>query len=456
MFVGETITMPGVDVPWGTTNIYGVVEDQRALHSIRSTSDSSNNNNPAYEVDFSQRYSSEAEAFAAREKIYGNTSIYLAGKADESTKNLAGSMRSDEAYTYGCENAMKRYQYHEDSLNYTKAFWSDFQNDDTYKELMEKGGANSQEDVQKLLSAAERYKWQKSYKEYGVYEQDMFDFADKLSENTGVTVVSRGSHDEIRFTNNDSICYLDNYTFQFMATHQDNMELWENTVQGKYKNFSELTAAINDTGDEKLIADWKNSSILHTVTENNMSAFRHSADQYATASNYACLSLPVYGQDTNETAFLGENAPGKTAKDFWNEFRFNTGMTDELTGKFAMSGTIKDDGEIEWNTSRWLDPDKKKLTGADLIAAYQNKNQNQSSKAVAPTEKYNQQIDALKKKIKQVRSHLSALQKYSAGHEDEDTKKLIAADQKQISSYQKQIESIQMQLLEYQKQHLQD
>ena len=41
MFVGETITMPGVDVPWGTTNIYGVVEDQRALHSVRSASEKS-------------------------------------------------------------------------------------------------------------------------------------------------------------------------------------------------------------------------------------------------------------------------------------------------------------------------------------------------------------------------------------------------------------------------------
>lgn len=411
-------------------------------------------NSSAYEVDFSQRYSSEAEAFAAREKIYGNTSIYLAGKADESTKNLAGSMRSDEAYTYGCENAMKRYQYHEDSLNYTKAFWSDFQNDDTYKELMEKGGASSQEDVQKLLSAAERYKWQKSYKEYGVYEQDMFDFADKLSENTGVTVVSRGIHDEISFTNNDSICCLDNYTFQFMATHQENMELWENTVQGKYKNFSELTAAINDTGDEKLIADWQNSTPNHT--QNSTAAFKHDEDQYATAFHYGVLSLCVY--DNNDNAFLGTNQPGTTAKDFWNEFRFNTGMTDKLTGKFVIYSTIDDDGETVYNTSPWLDPDKKKLTGADLIAAYQNKNknQNQSSQAVDPTEKYNQQIDALKEKIKQVRSHLSLLQKYSAGQQDENTQKLIAADQKQISSYQKQIESIQMQSLEYQKQHLTD
>lgn len=363
-------------------------------------------------------------------------------------------MRSDEAYTYGCENAMKRYQYHEDSLNYTKAFWSDFQNDDTYKELMEKGGASSQEDVQKLLSAAERYKWQKSYKEYGVYEQDMFDFADKLSENTGVTVVSRGIHDEISFTNNDSICCLDNYTFQFMATHQENMELWENTVQGKYKNFSELTAAINDTGDEKLIADWQNSTPNHT--QNSTAAFKHDEDQYATAFHYGVLSLCVY--DNNDNAFLGTNQPGTTAKDFWNEFRFNTGMTDKLTGKFVIYSTIDDDGETVYNTSPWLDPDKKKLTGADLIAAYQNKNknQNQSSQAVDPTEKYNQQIDALKEKIKQVRSHLSLLQKYSAGQQDENTQKLIAADQKQISSYQKQIESIQMQSLEYQKQHLTD
>lgn len=452
MFVGETITMPGVDVPWGTTNIYGVAEDQRALHSIRSTSDSSNNNNPAYEVDFSQRYSSEAEAFAAREKIYGSTSIYLAGKADDVTKHLAGNMRSTEAATDGCENAMKGDKDCEDRLNATKSFWADFQNDDTYKELMAKGGANSQEDVQKLLSAAERYKWQKSYKEYGVYEQDMFDFADKLSENTGVTVVSRGIHDEIRFTNNDSICSLDNYTFQFMATHQEHMDLWEDAVKGKYKNFSELTAAINDSGDEKLIADWQNSTPNHT--KDSTAAFKHDEDQYATAFHYGVLSLCVY--DNNDNAFLGTNQPGTTAKDFWNEFRFNTGMTDKLTGKFVIYSTIDDDGETVYNTSPWLDPDKKKLTGADLIAAYQNKNQNQSSKAVDPTEKYNRQINNLKEKVKDVRSHLSNLQKNNTNLQDENLQKQIQADQKQIESYQKQIESIQMQLLEYQKQHLQD
>lgn len=446
MFVGMTIDVPGIHVPWGTTNIYGVVKDQRALNSIHSTSDLKQNNNPAYEVDFSQRYSSQKEAFEAREKIYGNTSIYLAGKADE-LGYVTSQMRSDEAYTYGCENAMKRNTYSEDKLNTTKAFWSDFQNDDAYKELMKKGGADSQEDVQKLLSAAERYKWQTAYKKYGVYEQDMFDFADKLSENTGVTVVSRGIHDEINFTNNDSICRLDNYTFQFMATHQDHMNIWENVVKGKYNSFSEITAAIDETGDEKLIADWENSS--PETTKKSTVLFNHNTDQYATAFHYGLLSLCVY--DTNDNAFLGTNRSGTTAKDFWNEFRFNTGMTDTLTGKFTRSGTIKDNGEIEWSTSSWLDSDKNKITGASLINSYKN----QDSKSADPAEKYNQQIHSLQEKIKTVRSHLSELQKNNLILQDENIQKLIEADRKQIESYQQQIKSIQLQNIEYQKQHLQ-
>lgn len=407
-------------------------------------------NSSAYEVDFSQRYSSEAEAFAAREKIYGNTSIYLAGKADTLSSFVASKNRSISALEIGCEDAGKDWSNGEQRLQATKEFWADFQNDDTYRVLEKKGGVTTKEDISKLMSAAERYRWQKSYKEYGVYEQDMFDFADKLTENTGVTVVTKGQNDDISFTNNDAICTMDNYTFQFMATHQEHMDLWEDVVKGKYNNFSDITNAIKDTGDEKLVADWNNAHPRAKSYEKYGSAgsFFHSSDEYGVAKQYAILSMP----NSSEGDFGNSARPGVTARDFWNEFRFNTGITDKLTGKFAISGTIKDDGSIEWNTSPWLDPDKKKPSSS----TYTNRSQNTVNDSSDPTEKYNEQINNIKEKIKQVRNHLSLLQKYSAGQQDENIQKLIAADQKQISSYQKQIESIQMQSLEYQKQHLTD
>lgn len=232
-----------------------------------------------------------------------------------------------------------------------------------------------------------------------------------------------------------------------MATHQDHMNIWENVVKGKYNSFSEITAAIDETGDEKLIADWENSS--PETTKKSTALLKHNTDQYATAFHYGLLSLCVY--DTNDNAFLGNNRSGTTAKDFWNEFRFNTGMTDTLSGKFTLSGTIKENGEIEWNTSSWLDPDKKKITTASLINSYKN----QDSKSADPAEKYNQQIHSLQEKIKTVRSHLSELQKNNLILQDENIQKLIETDRKQIESYQQQIESIQLQNLEYQKQHLQ-
>lgn len=445
MFVGETISLTD------PINRYGVAEDQRALHSIRSASQKIGNSSNAYEVDFSKHYKTEAEALAARDQIYGDTSIYLSAKADKLNNFATSNIRSISASEIGCEDAGKDWTNGEQRLQTAKEFWADFQNDDTYKALEKKGGASTKEDISKLLSAAERYRWQKSYKEYGVYEQDMFDFADKLTENTGVTVVTRGKDDNISFTNDDSICTMDNYTFQFMATHQEHMDLWEDVVKGKYNNFSDITKAIKDTGDYSLVADWNNA---HPRAKNyekygSSESFFHGSDKYGTAQKYAMLSVP---NSTSGEDFGSSSQPGITAKDYWNEFRFNTGMTDTLTGKFAMSGTIKDDGSIEWYTSPWLDPDKKKPSSS----TYTNRSQNNAKDSTAPTEKYNQQIDSIKEKIKKVRNHLSLLQKYSAGQQDENTQKLIAADQKQISSYQKQIESIQMQSLEYQKQHLTD
>ena len=101
---------------------YSVMKDDRLLNSIHSLSEVGAT--PAYEVEFSKEYGSMNEAYAARDAIYGDTSIVRSYDADKYSAQVTDTQRSLAAYLHAQNpNA--------DKQGKVDAFWSGFQSDAT-------------------------------------------------------------------------------------------------------------------------------------------------------------------------------------------------------------------------------------------------------------------------------------------------------------------------------------
>ena len=393
---------------------YSVTKDDRLLKSIHSLSEV--DTTPAYKVELSREYSNLDEASAASEAIYADTSIVRSYAADKYSDQASDTERSLAAYLHA-ENpeSSKKGQ--------VDAFWSGFQSDATYQKFAAQGGTKNENDVEELLAAAESYRWQKSYAEKGVYAEDMFAFADKLKENTGVSVITRGTGTSMQFTMNDKIAITDNFTFQIMAKHQDHMDLWEKAVSGGFKSFNEMSEAVHAVGDESLNADWDASiSSGPDYHSEPTTDFAHIREAEGTIMKYAKAT-------TKRDTLYDSQIEGTTAKDFWNEFRFNTGLSNEFSSKrdihdmvnnyFGGFASTLDDillgqsGETRYTTVKTED----KLKGSEA------------------------RIAALRDKIKDVRKKMSVLQGVAAMTETQTRQ--LDGYKKQMASYEQQIATIQ-------------
>ena len=403
---------------------YSVMRDNRLLNSIHSLSEVGKN--PAYEVELSKEYGSMKEANAAKEAIYGDTSIMRSYDADKYSAQVTDSQRSLAAYLHAQNpNATKKSQ--------VDSFWSGFQSDATYRKFAAQGGTKNENEVEELLAAAESYRWQKSYADKGVYAEDMFAFADKLKENTGVTVLTQGTSTMMRFTMNDKIATMDNFTFQIMAKHQDHMDIWEKAICGGFNNFSEMTEAVHALGDESLNADWDAS--IHTgpnYYSDPDTDFRHVQGAEGTIVKYVTAT-------TKRDTLYDSQIEGTTAKDFWNEFRFNTGLTDEFSSKRDIHDLLNNHfGAIAaklddalWGQSG--EPRSMTVDTADKLKGHE------------------EQIAALRDKIKEVRKKMSALQGITAMTEAQTRR--LEGYKKEMASYEEQIATIQAQELEEKLKH---
>ena len=77
---------------------YSVMKDDRLLNSIHSLSEVGAT--PAYEVELSKEYGSMNEAYAARDAIYGDTSIMRSYEADKYSAQVTDTQRSLAAYLH--------------------------------------------------------------------------------------------------------------------------------------------------------------------------------------------------------------------------------------------------------------------------------------------------------------------------------------------------------------------
>ena len=414
---------------------YYITADQRVLNGIRSVSDDT----PAYQVDVKTHFDSAEEAEKALDEMYGHNSIYLSNKADrdmrDDTKDL--QLRSLFAYAGRTEDP----EYYDFAKN--QELWADFKNNAAYRKMESRGGTKNQFDVDELITAAEEYRWQKAYREHDVYEQDMYDFAASFKERTGVTLVTSGTDNKVAFEMDGMLCKVDNFTFQMMAKNQDHMDIWDDMVKGKYKNFGEVAEAVMATADEGLKSDWAN-----TVFEAQYDRSFTSQSSKYTTKEY--VSVTYSNQDQSYDA----GVKGRTAGDFWNELRYNMGYTSQFSSErdyndYMDNGGLpklmylheeifqKSDHEVGFRVDE--NGNHYGLRTGRLISTKEQREQ-QVTKDYAE-----QRIDTLKAKIKDAKSKLSRLEgrNPSAKDEADDDSDKISAYKAKIGLYENQISILQ-------------
>lgn len=463
---------------------FTVGKDEKMLNSISSTNEA---HSAAYDVDFSTRYQEMNDAYKACQNIYSQTSIYRANVVDSHMDYYYNPSRSLANYA-GLKNSYNPGSNKAD----LRSTWADFAKNETYQKMLAQGGTKSQDDVDELLAAAEGYIWQRAYTENGVYKDDMFDFANKLKDATGVTVVAQAddsinlssnlhwiNDNRITFGLNGSLCRMDNYTFQAMAKHQDHMDIWENALNGTYSSFADITDAVLSTDDDSLKKDWLSAITDGSKVTTADFGIEDNEDVYVKYVNVS-LSHNAEGYDSSTV--------GTTAKDFWNEFNYNTYMTNDYSSsrdykEYAydadvhyqnhyrymsvkgnlgtaisdginakaniLNHTILDEEGNEYNPYtgelyRTADEQEAYINKLrEDIQSYKDRNLKKLGK-MDISGSVDDQISALQDKIKTVRKKISALK--SAGN-DETQNRNLAVYQKQLDTYKEQLAELQSEKL---------
>lgn len=481
------IHLPGYNTD-SATPYFTVGRDEKLLGSISSSSEE---HSTAYEVDFSAHYDSLEDAYRAYNSIYANTSTFRANIVDTHMNQYYDENRS--AYAYAGLTA----SYQPSNKVSLQSTWADFASDATYQRLLAQGGARTHDDMTELLTAAESYIWQRAYTENGVYKSDMFEFAARLKEATGVTVITQAKlntnsadgtlggaasdSNHITFGLSGSLARMDNYTFQAMARHQDHMDIWVSALNGTYSSFADITDAVMATDDEGLKTDWLNA----ITTSKGVTA-----DDFDTESDEA-----VYKKYLTVSTAYSEKSQGKrgtTAQDQWDEFCYNTYLTNSYASKrngrefyadYCSNGSSSlyntsaldtimaknkiphyyennNDGTLTnpltGETYRsWGDIESSYRALADTLDAAKKEAEGEQDDGITTaSEAVANQIAQLREKIKDLREMMSTLQQSAVV--DENTQKQISGYRQQIQSYQQQISTLQMQQLEDKKQHIHD
>ena len=450
MYVGIDLYLPGINFD-GRIPEYSVTRNERALRSITPNDHAAEN--PAYDVEFSKRYLSMHDANRARDALYKDSSLFKSDALQEIMAKDYDGMRALSKYLdIDPSTNFRRLDLNEGSI---KEIWADFANNDVYKAMAEKGGTQSQDDVDILLAAAESYHWEKRYKDAGIYDQSMFDFTDTIKKNTGVALVSNGSAQNITKTLGGSLVQVDDYMLQTMAQHQDHMDIWENVVNGTYSSYDDITKAVNATDDEALKADWKIACWVGNIKEE---------DSDKIYNKYAYVSRHNIDSDYDS------KATGATAKDFWDEFNYNTHKTDSYSSSRSYMSFWDNSVKHQYIPGYMLDPAEKKSGvklhfivddsgneyDPDTGKLYKTKQQIDEEFEQANKPKFqdpiDEKIEMLRKKMKEVMKRLTALNIYSSG--SEESKKQADMYKRQINSYQGQINALEESKIEKQKLHI--
>lgn len=343
-----------------------------------------------------------------------------------------------------------------------KNIWAGFQNDSTYKKMAAQGGTLNQNDIDELVAAAESYNWQTRYKAAGIYDQSFFDFADKIKQDTGVSLVTNGNSYNITKSVNGLLLRVDDYAFQTMAQHQEHMDIWENLANGTYSSYDELTDAVNATKDDALIADWEIALIPSWNGKFEQDSQKFGPDVY---SRYANVSRPRDGDYDTSTS------QGTTAKDFWQEMNYNLHLTDEYHSQrdyaeYYENGRVaKVMSYTHYAENALLDrgnlpgfyhlDDDGNLRNPFTNEMYKTKEQWEEEKKKSWKENHlspvEQQIKALQKNVKNIQKKLSAMQTFGLTTEHQQNQ--AASYKQQIASYQQQIHALQSRQLDSQSQN---
>ena len=136
---------------------------------------------------------------------------------------------------------------------------------------------------------------------------------------------------------------MGNTTFQFMAKHKEHIGIWEDAVRGKYATFDELHEAVLQTGDQRLEADWQ---VMMRGTKGGLiDSVGHRTWLYSTVGQPPSVSASKDGYDSLEE--------GKTALDFWNEFRYDRGLSDTYENHRSVKDYFWENG-FQWIRDRRL------------------------------------------------------------------------------------------------------
>lgn len=402
--------------------IFCISDMNKMLDSISSVDDI--DAGPAYKLDLNRKYASNEEYTAELKRVEAlcrETSIAKAYKADIISRNCVDNEYSAAAYL----GMTREYQVCNDRESIS-SFWAGFKADATYQKYAQRGGTQNENEVEELVAAAQAYRWRTAYKMAGVYQQDMYDFADKLETASGMRIITRGDDNYIDIRLNNRLAAVDNYTFQFMAKHQEQMDLWVQAVTGEISSFAELSDRIMSTYDELLKQDWRKY--------NNPSNYTHEAvdikhrEAYFDLWDYVSVSY-------NRDAEYDSQLEGTTGHDFWSEFLFNTGLIDNYVSHRDINEWAND---LPLITDWKLDDEFHRQSDAPYHYVMDSTDDN-----------LEQQVEALKEKIKVVREKISALQTGEQLTEKQEQE--LEGYRKEMQGYQSQVAILQMDRAEHAK-----
>jgi len=137
------------------------------------------------------------------------------------------------------------------------------------EEKLKTGGAKAKNSYNKAFADIEASAW----KEFSYKEKTLSDgahqYMDVLQKNTGINVTNsyvanEGNEYAIEYRYGGNLCDVSKGMLDFMQSHQEHQDIWNNVVKGSYNGFDDIVAAINKTGDAATGAELKKS-----VTEAN-------------------------------------------------------------------------------------------------------------------------------------------------------------------------------------------
>jgi hypothetical protein len=218
-------------------------------------------NNPAYILDIQNT---------------GKQSIQLPSLGDAV---MTGGLKKVAIFSLDQESTLARRVYHERvmeagykslgienndyGLDHSLSHYMDME------DKLKQGGISAKDKYSKEFADIETSAWKEfSYKKKTL-SSGLHQYIDKLTSSTGVDVANshvanEGNEYAVDYRYGGNLCDISEGMLDFMQSHQEHQDIWNNVVKGTYSGFDDIVAAINKTGDTATGAELKKS-----VTEAN-------------------------------------------------------------------------------------------------------------------------------------------------------------------------------------------